>query len=120
MSSATQPEENASAEPAGARAAPFKLRLRNVLHRTWVRAVLLSLAFLLLNLLFVSRPIQLKDAPAPPAPVEGLLLELAKTEHQKAIDEIKLRMEQEDTWFHYKFIFVGGMVAFFLGYLGFF
>ena len=40
-------------------------------------------------------------------------------ENKKAVDEIKSRDEQEDSWFHNKFILVGGLLAAALGYLGF-
>src|SRR5712671_1195798 len=43
-------------------------------------------------------------------------LDLIKTEHQKAIDEIKLRIEIEDNWYHYKFLLVGGLALFVLGF----
>jgi hypothetical protein len=43
--------------------------------------------------------------------------ELIKAEHLKAVDEIKLRIEQEDTWFHYKFVLVGGLLALLLSRL---
>jgi hypothetical protein len=52
-------------------------------------------------------------------PLDGTARELIKLELQKANDEIKLRIEQEDTWFHYKFLLVGVLLAAFLGYLGF-
>lgn len=40
-------------------------------------------------------------------------------ENRKAVDEIKARDEEEDTWFHNKFILVGGLLAATLGYIGF-
>jgi hypothetical protein len=44
---------------------------------------------------------------------------MLEVEHQKVVDEIKLRLEQQDSWFHYKFILIGGVIAIFLGQLGF-
>jgi hypothetical protein len=86
----------------------------------------------LIFILFSARPIRLKDdlmsygrqmnkGPAPDAPrtLNPDAMDLIKVEHQKAIDEIKLRIEQEDTWFHYKFLFVGGLITMFLAYVGF-
>jgi hypothetical protein len=39
-------------------------------------------------------------------------------EVQKANDEIKMLEEEIDTWYHYKFILIGGLVAIFLGQTG--
>lgn len=55
---------------------------------------------------------------SPAALQEPATFELIKTEHQKAIDEIKMLSEKIDTWFHYKFILVGGVIALFLGHFG--
>jgi hypothetical protein len=40
-------------------------------------------------------------------------------ENKKATDEIRTKDEEEDTWFHNKFILVGGLLAATLGYIGF-
>jgi hypothetical protein len=59
----------------------------------------------------------------PQAPTNELVAketkELIRDEHLKAIDEIKLYLEQQDSWYHYKFIIIGGMLALFLGQIGF-
>jgi hypothetical protein len=82
-----------------------------------------SLSLFLLLLLFSVRPMRLNyDLTAygrKPVELKPKAEELIKAEHQKAIEEIKLRIEQEDTWFHYKFVLVGGLIVFFSGYLGF-
>jgi hypothetical protein len=61
-------------------------------------------------------PTQTVPATPPPTapfaipPRLALLLE----QHKKCGDEIKMRLEQEEVWFHYKFAFLGVMLA---GYL---
>jgi len=47
----------------------------------------------------------------------GTAQDLIKTELQKTIDEIKLRIEEEDAWFHYKILLVGGLLIAFLQYI---
>lgn len=44
--------------------------------------------------------------------------DLIRLEYMKGVDEIKLRLEQWDSWYHYKFIVIGGMFALFLGQTG--
>jgi hypothetical protein len=44
-------------------------------------------------------------------------LRLLEAEHAKAIEEIKLRISQEDQWFHNKFYLVGGLLGALLFYL---
>jgi len=43
--------------------------------------------------------------------------DLLKIEMQKAVDEIKLRIEEEDTWFHYKLVLAGALFVAFMQYL---
>src|SRR5512147_1130513 len=50
-------------------------------------------------------------------PLPGGIMELAKMEHQKAIDEINLRIEHVDAWFNNKFFLVGALFAGFLLFL---
>jgi len=40
---------------------------------------------------------------------------LILAELQKGINEIQMRLQDQSTWFHYKFLFVGGLLAAFLG-----
>ncbi|HEV7403832.1 MAG TPA: hypothetical protein VGO11_12925 [Chthoniobacteraceae bacterium] len=40
--------------------------------------------------------------------------ELLKAQHQKCVEEIKMRLEQEETWIHHKFVFLGAILAGFL------
>ncbi len=43
---------------------------------------------------------------------------LLEMEHQKAINEIQMRIKFEDEWFHNKFMLVGGLLTGFLLFLG--
>jgi hypothetical protein len=40
-------------------------------------------------------------------------LSLIKAEHQKALDEITLRIQTDDDWLHKKFLAIGGLVTLF-------
>src|SRR5947207_1532923 len=120
--------------------------LKNILSNTWVRCALLMITFLILAFFFVSPGLDYysQDAtyrdlkrPLSGEPPSGYKSEderqqavarlpasdsrtdqLMKDEHQKAVDEIKLRLEQQDSWYHYKFLIIGGMFAVFLGQTG--
>lgn len=50
-----------------------------------------------------------------PSPVASADSELIRLELQKANAEIQLRVGQEDTWFHYKFLLIGALLAAFGG-----
>jgi hypothetical protein len=110
-----------------------------LLRRIWFRTLLLVGMFLLLAFFFVPPPIRLipelteyagkraEDAKKyrenPKdfnfTPLDKSTQDFLDIEHHKVIDEIKLRIEEEDSWFHYKFILIGGTIAIFLGQLGF-
>jgi len=88
--------------------------------------------FFLLAFFFVNPPVRLIDdltkyakkyAEKPKdssfIPLDKSTQDFLDVEHRKIIDEIKLRIEEQDSWFHYKFILIGGMVALFMGQLGF-
>ncbi len=51
-------------------------------------------------------------------PLASQLFDLIKAEHQKAVDEIRLRQQEEDDWFHKKFLLVGGLFSAFLIVVG--
>lgn len=102
-------------------------------HRGMRFLVLLLTSFFIL-ILFSVRPMKLidelakygkQDSPAIIALPTGATseqdkadaLELIKEEHKKAIAEINLRIGQEDSWFHYKFLLVGGLFSLLLGKL---
>jgi len=87
----------------------------------------------LLLLIFSPNPVRLKEElklktvanePAPqstgglPSPELLNVQKLIETQHEKANNEIKMLQEQIDTWYHYKFILIGGIVALFLGHFG--
>lgn len=136
--------------PSNSRASLSKLteRMKNYPAKVWFRALLLLLSFILLILIFAPNPIKLKDElklerptdaqtqQTAGSPTDSVLTgieklieaqhdkanieKLIETQHDKANDEIKMLQEQIDTWFHYKFILIGGMVALFLGHFGIF
>lgn len=101
---------------------------QTILSRLWLRAVIITLAFIFLTLLFVSPPIRyaadaskrsftpFNEATSKDSPTR----ELITLEHAKAVDEIKFRLTQQDSWYHYKFIFIGALLALFLGQTGLF
>ena len=84
-------------------------------RETWPAARVASLVLTSLVVIVISstRPMRIDETefPAKPVPVSGASTKLIEMELQKANDEILLRVGQEDTWFHYKFIFVGAMLA---------
>jgi hypothetical protein len=98
----------------------------------WFRGAMLVLSFVLLVLIFSPNPVRLKEElkltrtpeqaqAAASAPNNASLARIEKlidTQHEKANSEIKMLQEQIDTWYHYKFILIGGMVALFLGHFG--
>lgn len=89
-----------------------------------VRAAFLVATFVVLSLLFLSPSIRLTDKLQEYAKSEGRnsldrsTMQYLEVENQKVIEEIKLRTEAQDSWFHYKFILTGGMVALLLGQIG--
>jgi hypothetical protein len=99
---------------------------KSTLTSTWFRSILLIATFFLLAFLFVSPAVRYAEEAAirdsnraPNSPIAEMKLdELIKAEHQKAIDEIKLRLEHQDSWYHYKFLILGGVLAIFLGQTG--
>lgn len=98
----------------------------------WFRGLLLLFSFILLVLIFSPNGVRVKgefilgkapeasqlSANGPADPVSARIDQLIDTQHEKANSEIKMLQEQIDTWYHYKFILIGGMVALFLGYFG--
>lgn len=107
-------------------------RLKKYSAKIWFRGLLLFLSLVLLVLIFSPNPVRLKkelrlttaseQAPAsansPGAPSSTRIEKLIDTQYEKANSEIKMLQEQIDTWFHYKFILIGGMVALFIGHFG--
>ncbi|HKQ99288.1 MAG TPA: hypothetical protein VJT09_01370 [Pyrinomonadaceae bacterium] len=87
--------------------------------KLWIRVTLLALSFVVLLLLSSTNAVKLKDEYVP-KPSQGELSkelkELIQQEHATAVGEIKTSLEQMDTWYHYKFILIGGVIALFLGH----
>ncbi len=91
------------------------------------RIFCLSLATIVMLCLFWAPPVRLYQ----PEPSDNntkanltikdntLAFELVLAEHKKAVDEIKLRIEREDDWFHHKFVLLGMLVLGFVAYIFF-
>jgi hypothetical protein len=103
----------------------------SLLRSVWTRGALLVLSLLCLIFIFSSHPFaESTSKPAQSSVVtantstststDSLIpaKELLEKEVQKANDEIKMLEEQIDTWYHYKFILIGGLVAIFMGQTG--
>jgi hypothetical protein len=98
----------------------------SVWSKIWFRSALLIVIFFFLALFFVSPGVRYSQQDASlrtpvrivVSPSDPKTDELIKIEHQKAIEEIKLRLEMQDSWYHYKFIIIGGIFALFLGQTG--
>lgn len=92
--------------------------------KLWFRSALLLLVFILMVFLFSNNDVWLKSDHKPsPAKDKQFQLnagakELIAKEHEQALNEIKMSLEQMDTWYHYKFILIGGVIAVFLGNIG--
>lgn len=89
--------------------------------KLWVRAVILFLSFIILIFLFATNAVKLKEKFQPQQstqPAGEALVKLMEREHVTALDEIKTSLNQMDTWYHYKFILTGGVIAIFLGNIG--
>src|ERR1051325_1427516 len=103
-------------------------------EEVWFRGLLLFLSFILLILIFSPNPVRVKEklklykTSAQTQPSTGNfenppfkdIEKLLTIEHEKANTEIKMLQEQIDTWYHYKFILIGGMIALFLGHFSLF
>src|SRR2546429_301747 len=84
--------------------------------KLWFRATLLLLFFVLMIFLSSTNFVRLKDKYKPQltkdkqSQINAEAKELIQREHEKAMDEIKTSLEQMDTWYHYKFILIGGVI----------
>jgi hypothetical protein len=114
-------------------------------EKTWMRIVCLILTFLCLAFMFVSPAIDYAEGATKRLKIDrqtdissnavtkddglkwkdGLKSEddlskkdLIGIEFKKAIDEITQRLEEQNSWYHYKFILIGGLFALFLGQSG--
>jgi hypothetical protein len=78
--------------------------------KLWSRGRLgaLLLSSIVIMILCSARPIDLMRRPQVLPAKDNKLVEI---ELEKANAEIQYRIQQEDTWFHYKFLFVGALFA---------
>jgi hypothetical protein len=83
------------------------------------QAVCLIAVAVNLILIFSICPMDLLHQPKGILPLSPAAATLVMAEHQKAVEEIKNRDSEEDSWFHNKFILVGGLLAATMGYIGF-
>lgn len=109
-----------------------KQRFRKFPKEIWFRSILLVLSFWLLVLIFSPNPVRLKEelkigkasaqfqptATSADKAASERIEKLIDVQHDKANAEIKMLQEQIDTWFHYKFLLIGGIIALFLGHFG--
>jgi hypothetical protein len=87
-----------------------------------MRVEVLAVTSFFLVFLFAVRPMRLiaplttyGQAPAS-FPLTPAMQELIKAETQKANDEIKLWIQFQHDWFHYKFLLVGAIMAIMVGF----
>jgi len=96
------------------------MKLRNFDREKYVKAVLVLVTSLCMAFMFSVRPVRMAPAltiygqSAATSTHTQQQLDFIKAENQKAIDEIKLHIQMQNDWFHYKFILVGAVIAFFL------
>lgn len=84
--------------------------------KNWSTRILILIAsFILLILIFSASPIDLhknfKPSVIKPILKNDPAYEFLIAEHTKAVDEIKMRIEHRDQWFHYKFLLIGALIA---------
>ena len=94
-----------------------------MLKSSAIRVGVLAFTSLCLVFLFAVRPMRLiaplttyGQSPAS-LPLTPTMQELIKAEMQKANDEIKLWIQFQNDWFHYKFLLVGAVVAILVGFV---
>ena len=96
--------------------------MRVEIPRINTRVALLLITSFCLLFLFAVRPIRLIEplteyGKSPSSfPQTPASQELIRVEHQKAVDEIRLWIQLQNDWFHYKFILVGAVVAVLVGF----
>lgn len=85
---------------------------------TVARVFSLGLTAALIFVISSTRPIDIRSqhlVRGGPTVRDEVTLELVRKELDKANQEIQLRIGQEDTWFHYKFLLLGALLAAFGG-----
>jgi hypothetical protein len=86
----------------------------------WFRCLNVMGAIFLLGTLFAVLPLKLADQLVPyryNPPATEIQRAFHTTEHGKVIEEIKMRIQQGDDWFHKKFLVIGSLVAVIVGAL---
>jgi hypothetical protein len=100
--------------------------------KVFAHPFILFLSALLLFLILSAPPLQLKEPlrhysdsanctssksgdPRDPGPLQEDRRLIMGEEIKKANEEIRMRLDQEDQWYHYKFLIVGGVLAAFIG-----
>lgn len=94
--------------------------LCNLFCKGWMRYLTLIISLILIAILFYAPSIKLCEGMQQYSQQDVWLpvnSELLKVEHEKAVSEIKMRIEQGDAWFRYKFTLVGALIAALIGYL---
>jgi hypothetical protein len=95
-------------------------RREKVVYWSRWRIVALFLSSIVIIVLFSTRPVRLNESVFGKVTVQpGAGGPLVEIELKKANEEIQFRIAQEDTWYHYKFLLVGGVLAGFFGVLQF-
>lgn len=106
---------------------PGESRLELYAAKLWLRCTLLTLAFIAMIFLSSTNVVRIKNEYKPELDGDKesqqrvgaeSTRELIKEEHGKAMEEVRASLEQMDTWYHYKFILIGGVIAVFLGNIG--
>ena len=92
--------------------APF---LANRIEALSVRVAAITASLLLVFVISAIRPVKINETHYRKPSRVTERTELVTLELQKANGEIAIRVQQEDTWFHYKFLLVGSMLAAFSG-----
>ncbi|HEX8160984.1 MAG TPA: hypothetical protein VF538_03875 [Pyrinomonadaceae bacterium] len=88
------------------------------------RMIILCATFILLGFLYFSPSVNLSknfraSNPRPTHPVEAAdAKKLLELEFNKTVEEIKFLLQLQDTWYNYKYLFIGAMLALLLGQAG--
>jgi hypothetical protein len=88
------------------------------------RTIILALTFILLGFLYFSPRIELSEQftvryPRPvPLPTASPAQKLLEMEFVKTVEEIKFLLQLQDTWYNYKYLFIGALLAILLGQAG--
>lgn len=114
----TRPQKWSAAAPHGprplVRKASYKARGHFLLTTAFLVPISLAFLYIFSFPTIRSKPdFESSFATSIAEPVSEPLLTLINTEHHQALDEIKLRIEHDDEWFHIKFLLIGGLFTLF-------